>query len=90
MVEHLGQLRGHPLDLVVAQLEPREAGDVEHLFTIEHLSVAILGFAAATRPHDRDVRAARPAGAMPSWRSEKYPPTAIPIALSKPRYAPAS
>ena len=37
VVEHLGKLRGHPLDLFLAQLEPGEPGDVENLFTIEHL-----------------------------------------------------
>ena len=38
VVEHLGKLLRHPLDLLLAQLEPRQAGNVENLFTIQHLS----------------------------------------------------
>ena len=37
VVEHVRQLRGHALDLVVAQLEAREARHVQYLIPIEHL-----------------------------------------------------
>ena len=36
VVEDRGQLAGHPLDLVVAQPQPRELGHVQHLLAIDH------------------------------------------------------
>ena len=42
VVEHLRQLAGHRLDLVVGEPQPGEAGDVEHLFAVDHRR-AILG-----------------------------------------------
>ena len=42
VVEHLRQLGGHALDLGVAQLQPREARDVQYLIAIEHRAVFIL------------------------------------------------
>jgi len=36
VLEHLGELGGHPLDLQLGQLEPGETGDVEHLSAIQH------------------------------------------------------
>ena len=36
VVEHLGQLLAHALDLVLGELEAGEPGDVEHLVTAQH------------------------------------------------------
>ena len=36
VIEHLGELGGHPLDIVIAQLEPGQTGDVKDLRTIKH------------------------------------------------------
>ena len=36
MAEDRGQLAGHPIDLVVGQLEAREARDVEDLGAVDH------------------------------------------------------
>ena len=36
MLEHAGQLARHPVDLLVAQLQPREARDVADLVAIDH------------------------------------------------------
>jgi hypothetical protein len=36
VAEDPGQLGGHPLDLVLCELQPRELRDVEHLLTLDH------------------------------------------------------
>ena len=36
VVEDPGELARHPLDLLVGQPQPREAGDVENLFAVDH------------------------------------------------------
>ena len=54
MVEHLGQLGRHPIDLFVVQLQPGQPGHMENLVTIEHL-LSILGVVPCPRPDDGDV-----------------------------------
>jgi hypothetical protein len=36
VVEHVGELAGHSLKLIVRELEPGETGNVEDLIAIEH------------------------------------------------------
>ena len=58
MLEDPGELRRHPLDLVLVEAEPRKARDVEDLVAIDHRP-RIVGAATGSRRNEK-----RPAGRM--------------------------
>ena len=51
VLEDPEQLLGHPLDLVLGELEPREPGDVQDLLAIDHRANVRAGARAGTRQH---------------------------------------
>ena len=78
VLEDPGELAGHPVDLVVGQLEPRQAGDVQDLLAIDHglhvrLPLAMTaatanGSAAAARPPSDEPSSAPCARSPRRWR----------------------
>ena len=72
VIEHLRELDRHAVDLLVAQLEPGETGDVQDLGAIKHpadsRSRAVIYEPLALGSRIVSISAGASRAAMPSWR----------------------